>query len=76
MSDPAARLPLGESRTWLKSSFSGAGDCVEVAFAPDGAVHVRDSKDVVGPQLHFNSREWAAFLAGVRDGQFDLPSPG
>ncbi|MGI5482436.1 DUF397 domain-containing protein [Streptomyces lavendofoliae] len=49
--------------TWVKSSYSTADgpDCVEVAAAPD-AVHVRDSKNVPGPQLGFTPDAWAAFV--------------
>jgi hypothetical protein len=45
------------------------GKCVEVARCPCG-VRVRDSKDpdVV---LTFTWDEWAAFIAGARDGEFD-----
>lgn len=56
---------------WRKSTFSSGGGCVEVA---DGGpvVHVRDSKDRgAGPVLSFDPDAWAAFLAGVRAGQFD-----
>ncbi|MCX4548216.1 DUF397 domain-containing protein [Streptomyces sp. NBC_01500] len=52
---------------WVKSSYSSSGDgndCVEVASAP-GAVHVRDSKNVPGPQLGFASDAWADFVAYV-----------
>jgi hypothetical protein len=34
-------------------------------------IAVRDSKDLDGPVLTFNAEEWAAFVAGVRDGEFD-----
>jgi hypothetical protein len=34
-------------------------------------VAVRDSKDPTGPMLLFTPLEWRAFLAGVRDGEFD-----
>jgi len=57
---------------WRKSTRSnGDGNCVEVAYAPDGTVGVRDSKDPTGPILMFTPNEWAAFTDGVRDGQFD-----
>jgi hypothetical protein len=48
---------------WRKSSFSGEGqsNCVEVAPA-DGAVLVRDSKNVTGPVLAFPVVQWRAFL--------------
>jgi hypothetical protein len=58
--------------TWRTSSrSSGNGNCVEVAFL-DRAVAVRDSKDRTGPVLIFTSAEWDAFVAGARDGEFDL----
>jgi hypothetical protein len=57
---------------WKKSSrSSGNGQCVEMADV-DGAVAVRDSKDPTGPVLIFTSGEWTAFLAGAKDGEFDL----
>jgi hypothetical protein len=58
---------------WRKSSRSGGngGDCVEVTGdLPDG-VAVRDSKDPTGPVLVFMTAEWAAFVAGVKEGHFD-----
>ncbi len=59
---------------WRKSSYSGSngGGCVEVARNLVGIVAVRDSKDRSGPVLVFTPGEWAAFTAGVRDGEFDL----
>ncbi|MFS1299380.1 DUF397 domain-containing protein [Streptosporangium longisporum] len=63
--------PRTSSPTWLKSSLSGSGDnCVEVATLPGGGQAVRDSKDPGGPILTFPSREWAAFIHGVRNGNF------
>jgi hypothetical protein len=56
--------------TWRKSSWSGANGCVEVAVVGD-RVAVRDSKDRRGPVLLFTADEWASFLGGVRDGEFD-----
>lgn len=57
---------------WRKSRHSNSqGDCVEVAFLADGRVALRDSKDAgTGPDLLFTPREWAAFTAGVVDGEF------
>jgi hypothetical protein len=44
---------------------------VEVAFV-GGAIAVRDSKNPAGPALVFTSEEWDAFVAGAKDGEFDL----
>jgi hypothetical protein len=59
---------------WRKSTRSGNGgnSCVEVAKNLPGVVGVRDSKDRFGPVLAFGPEAWAAFLAGVKDGEFDL----
>jgi hypothetical protein len=43
-----------------------------VAFLGD-RIALRDSKQQgSGPVLEFTSVEWAAFLGGVRGGEFDL----
>jgi hypothetical protein len=48
-----------QARRFVKSSWSGGngGDCVEWAYTPTG-VHVRDSKDRVGPELLLTYAEW------------------
>ncbi|CAJ64974.1 MULTISPECIES: DUF397 domain-containing protein [Frankia] len=57
---------------WRKSSHSATQtNCVEIARVAD-VVAVRDSKDPDGPVLVFTPSEWAAFLAGARDGEFNL----
>jgi hypothetical protein len=62
------------SVTWHKSRHSGTEDaCVETAFLSDGDIAIRDSKDRDGPVLRYTPREWRAFIAGVKDGEFDLP---
>ncbi|OLT11695.1 hypothetical protein BJF78_26450 [Pseudonocardia sp. CNS-139] len=59
---------------WRTSSYSGpTGNCVEVADLPGGRHAVRDTKDR-GRALCFRSREWRAFVAGVRSGEFDRPA--
>ncbi len=44
--------------------------CVEVAVKPQG-VAVRDSHNRDGGTLFFNHSEWAAFIKGAQDGEFD-----
>jgi hypothetical protein len=74
---------------WIKSSQSGSLDCVQVAWTKSsrstdtgacvqvkldgGKIWLRDSKHPDGPILKFTGAEWEAFLAGVRDGEFDIP---
>lgn len=56
---------------WRKSTRSnGSGNCVEVAENLPDIVAVRDSKNPTGPALVFQPAEWAAFVAGVKGGQF------
>lgn len=68
-----SETPSGKILRWRKSSYSGnqGGNCVEVADLPDGGMAVRDSKDPEGSTLVFTPAEWAAFTAGVKDGEFD-----
>lgn len=57
---------------WRKSSHSGYnGNCVEVAPLADGSVAMRNSRDPHGPALVYTRAEVAAFLAGIKDGEFD-----
>lgn len=57
---------------WHKSSYSGQGNCLEVARLADG-VAVRDSKHPDAGMLTFTPAEWQAFVAGCRAGEFDTP---
>jgi uncharacterized protein DUF397 len=57
---------------WTKSRYSEVdmNECVEVTELGDGAVAVRDSNNPGQPDLRFTASEWAAFVKGVRDGEF------
>jgi hypothetical protein len=62
---------------WRKSSFSGGGgdsgaECVEVAALPGGRVAVRDSKHPERGAVLFTRAAMAAWVAGVKAGEFDL----
>jgi hypothetical protein len=68
-------MPIHENHevelSWRTSSFCTNGACVEVAIT-DESVHVRDSKDTLRPALVYTRAEWREFLAGAKDGQFDV----
>jgi hypothetical protein len=59
---------------WIKSRRCSADGCVEVAHLPGGNVALRDSKDASKAAHVFDRDEWVAFIAGVKDGEFDLPA--
>lgn len=48
---------------WYKSSYSSSasGDCLEVATDPE-TIHIRDSKNGPGPEVHISATAWTAFL--------------
>lgn len=60
-----------------KSRYSAATNCVLVNLASDelGMVAVRDSKDTskTPTTLRFTTKEWAAFINGAKNGEFDVP---
>jgi hypothetical protein len=63
---------LLEGAAWRKSSHSGYnGNCVELAALAGGGVAMRNSRDPHGPALIYTRSEVAAFLAGIKDGEFD-----
>lgn len=61
---------------WRKSSFSGnggsgGGNCVEAAPLPDGTIALRDSKHPSEGAVSFTRPGMAAFLQGIKAGEFD-----
>ncbi|MFD9783484.1 MULTISPECIES: DUF397 domain-containing protein [Streptomyces] len=54
---------------WFKSSYSGSqGDsCVEVAQGTQ-AIHVRDSKDQLSPELALSPKAWSSFVSYAAQG--------
>jgi hypothetical protein len=50
----------------------GAGNCVEAAPLPDGAVALRDSKNRNTPPYILTSEEWKAFITEIKNGDYDF----
>ena len=60
------------SARWRKSQASNpSGSCVQVAELGDGAIAMRNSRHPSGPALIYTRAEIVAFLAGVKNGEFD-----
>ena len=61
-------MSMSDQLAWFKSSYSDneGGNCLEVAFVT--TVHVRDSKNPSGPELHLNATAWAEFISAVQPG--------
>ncbi|MCE3550500.1 DUF397 domain-containing protein [Pseudonocardia sp. RS11V-5] len=53
------------------SSYCDLGSCVEVGRTADGSFLVRDTKNREQAPLAFTREEWAAFVAGVKNGEFE-----
>lgn len=57
---------------YRKSSFTGKDRwaCVEVAMR-QGVVGVRSTTDPQKVTVYYTAEEWLAFIAGVKNGEFD-----
>ncbi|MEU6771873.1 DUF397 domain-containing protein [Streptomyces sp. NPDC046759] len=57
---------MSDQLNWFKSSYSDSegGACIEVAFAP--RIHIRDSKNPTGPEIHLPAPAWSAFVSALR----------
>ncbi|MFO7250812.1 MAG: DUF397 domain-containing protein [Actinomycetes bacterium] len=51
---------------WRKSSYSGNGNCVEVALLPSGQIAIRDSTNPSGPTLVVTQSDWRKFIHRMR----------
>jgi hypothetical protein len=58
---------------WITSRACNNSACVQVAHLPGGLVALRDAKCPAKPAHVFDSEEWAAFVAGIKAGDFDRP---
>jgi hypothetical protein len=63
---------------WVRSSYCGPGDCIEIASDCESTacveadhdknvVLMRDSKDPDGPVLRFTRSEWQQFIQSLKD---------
>ncbi|WP_088289055.1 DUF397 domain-containing protein [Kineosporia sp. A_224] len=59
-----------EGVVWRRAAACGEAACVEVGATLE-SVAIRDSKNRCGGSLTFTRAEWAAFVEGVRRGEFD-----
>ena len=73
----------GETQRWGPLDDDLAAETgVEIAIAEgskegsDYVITMRDAKDPDSPTLVFTPAEWDAFVAGVKDGEFDLDDEG
>lgn len=75
MSEQADSADISGRLSWFTATASGAtNSCVEVAHLPGGGVAVRDTKDRTRPPFLYTAREWACFLDGAKNGEFDPPN--
>jgi hypothetical protein len=58
--------------TWRTARACNNSACVQVAHLPGGMVALRDSKDPEKAPHVFDGEEWAAFVAGIKAGDFDV----
>jgi Domain of unknown function (DUF397) len=60
---------VGEDPKFTKSTFSGAGGCLEVAHVDDGVL-LRNSRFPDSEPMRLTMAEWRAFRLGVQHGEF------
>jgi uncharacterized protein DUF397 len=66
------RSELTGTATFRTSTACDTGACVGVAFQEDGNILVQNTTTRAHEPLTFTRREWAAFVAGVKAGEFDV----
>lgn len=58
--------------TYKTSSFCNYGECVGIARMENGDVIVKNTKNASERPLNFTQEEWKAFVAGVKNGEFEI----
>lgn len=75
MTSTARQHPDLTNAKWFKSKASSDnGGCLEAAFLDDGRVALRDNEDLNNPPFIVTAHVWQCFIAGAKDGEFDLPT--
>lgn len=60
------------SLNYIISSKCTGGNCVGVAKLADGSIKIRNTSDDSGKPITFTREEWVAFIAGVKEGEFNV----
>lgn len=63
--------PLKGEFDLSRAQWQTSGGRIQIAFVED-LIGMRDAEDPDGPVLVFDQAEWDAFVAGAKDGEFDL----
>lgn len=67
------KIPTFEKNDFQISTMCLRGkNCVQVAHK-EGVIAIADSKNPQQKPLHFDKAEWSAFIAGIKNGEFDYP---
>lgn len=64
-------MPLKKDEWFLPSRTSNGATCVETKFTKD-TVFVRNNLQPSAGTAEFTHEEWVVFVAGVKDGDYDL----
>lgn len=64
-------MPLMTNEWFLPRRTSNGVTCVQTKFTDD-AVYVRNNRRPDGGTAEFTHEEWTVFVAGVKDGDYDL----
>ena len=70
LSHPTGALDSSRA-VWRSAPGESYGSRVEVAFVDD-LIGLRNGADPHSPVLVFTQDEWDAFVAGAKDGEFDV----
>jgi hypothetical protein len=61
---------IASEPTWHTGKQCDTGACVEIGTLGE-SVLIRSSADPAGPVVKLSREEWRAFVAGLKDGDFD-----